>query len=94
MAESGAVSWMFEQKGLIEISAENLDEDEMMMSGTSMATPHVSGALAQFLSVKQEFIGCPDKVKQILMDTCTDLDRERYFQGAGLIDVLSMIQAV
>lgn len=70
------------------------DEDEIMMSGTSMATPHVSGALAQFLSVKQEFIGCPDKVKQILMDTCTDLGRDRYFQGAGLIDVLRMIQAV
>lgn len=32
MAESGAVSWMFEQKGLIEISRENLDEDEVMMT--------------------------------------------------------------
>jgi YebC/PmpR family DNA-binding regulatory protein len=32
MAESGAVSWMFEQKGLIEISAEGLDEDEVMMT--------------------------------------------------------------
>lgn len=31
MAESGSVSWMFEQKGLIEISKENLDEDEVMM---------------------------------------------------------------
>jgi subtilisin family serine protease len=68
--------------------------DTVELSGTSMATPHVSAAIAQFLSVKQEFIGCPDKVKEILMSTCTDLGRDRYFQGAGLIDVLRMIQAV
>ena len=68
--------------------------DAVELSGTSMATPHVSAAIAQFLSVKQEFIGCPDKVKEILMSTCTDLGRDRYFQGAGLIDVLRMIQAV
>lgn len=68
--------------------------DTVELSGTSMATPHVSAAIAQFLSVKQEFIGCPDKVKEILMSTCTDLGRDRNFQGAGLIDVLRMIQAV
>jgi len=67
---------------------------EVLLSGTSMATPHVSAAIAQFLSVKQEFIGRPDKVKEILMSTCTDLGRDRCFQGAGLIDVLRMIQAV
>ena len=70
------------------------EHDEVLLSGTSMATPHVSAAIAQFLSVKQEFIGYPDKVKKILMSTCTDLGRDRYFQGAGLIDVLRMIQAV
>ncbi|MDO9576585.1 MAG: YebC/PmpR family DNA-binding transcriptional regulator [Candidatus Cloacimonadales bacterium] len=32
MSEGGAVSWMFEQKGLIEINRENLDEDEVMMT--------------------------------------------------------------
>jgi len=69
-------------------------EEEVELSGTSMATPHVSGAIAQFLSVKREFLGCPDDVKKILMDTCTDIGRDRYFQGAGLIDVLRMIQAV
>lgn len=68
--------------------------DRMLGSGTSMATSHVSAAIAQFLSVKQEFIGHPKKVKEILMSTCTDLGRDRYFQGAGLIDVLRMIQAV
>jgi YebC/PmpR family DNA-binding regulatory protein len=32
MAESGAVSWMFEQKGLIIIPKDEIDEDEMMMA--------------------------------------------------------------
>jgi serine protease AprX len=67
---------------------------EATLSGTSMATPHVSAAVAQFLSVKPDFVGHPDEVKKILMQTCTDLGRERYFQGAGLIDVLRMIEAV
>jgi subtilisin family serine protease len=69
-------------------------DDEVELSGTSMATPHVSGAIAQFLSVKKEFIGQARETKQVLMNTCTDLKRDRYFQGAGLIDVLRMIQAV
>ncbi|MCK5616689.1 S8 family peptidase [Candidatus Pacearchaeota archaeon] len=67
---------------------------KVSMSGTSMATPHVSGAIAQFLSVNPEFIGRSDDVKSILMRTCTDLGRDRYFQGSGFIDVLRMIQAV
>ncbi len=32
LAESGSVSWMFEQKGLIEIQKGDLDEDEVMMA--------------------------------------------------------------
>lgn len=32
LAESGSVSWMFEQKGLIEIQKSDLDEDEVMMA--------------------------------------------------------------
>jgi len=68
--------------------------NEVALSGTSMATPHVSAAVAQFLSIKPDFVGRPDEVKKILMQTCTDLGRERYFQGAGLIDVLRMIESV
>ena len=33
-------------------------------SGTSMAAPHVSGAIAAFLSIRSEFIGEAEKVKQ------------------------------
>jgi len=70
------------------------ESDTATLSGTSMATPHVSAAIAQFLSVNPGFIGQPDKVKKILMDTCTDLGRDRCFQGAGMVDVLRMIESV
>ncbi len=63
-------------------------------SGTSMAAPHVSGAIAAFLSVRTEFVGKPEQVKQIFLSTCTDLQRDRYFQGAGLVDLMRAIQAV
>lgn len=63
-------------------------------SGTSMAAPHVSGVIAAFLSVRQEFIGKPEAVKQIFLSTATDLKRDRYFQGHGLIDLMRAIQSV
>jgi subtilisin family serine protease len=63
-------------------------------SGTSMAAPHVSGLLAAFLSVRREFQGRPDQVKRILIDTCTDLGRDRYHQGHGMPNLMQMLLAV
>ncbi|MFN7931001.1 MAG: S8 family peptidase [Blastocatellia bacterium] len=63
-------------------------------SGTSMAAPHVSGVIAAFLSVRREFIGRPETVKEIFLSTATDLKRERYFQGHGLVDLMRAIQSV
>ncbi len=62
--------------------------------GTSMAAPHVSGAAALLLARHREFIGDPDRVKKVLCDTATDLGRERYFQGNGMLDVLRALQHV
>jgi serine protease AprX len=63
-------------------------------SGTSMAAPHVSGVIAAFLSIRREFIGRPEQVKQIFLSTATDLKREATFQGNGLVDVMRAIQSV
>lgn len=63
-------------------------------SGTSMAAPHVSGVVAAFLSARPEFIGRPRQVKRLLMDSATDLGRERYAQGAGLVDLMRMLANV
>ena len=63
-------------------------------SGTSMAAPHVSGAIAAFLSIRREFRGQPEKVKEIFVSSATDLKRESYMQGNGLVDLMRAIQSV
>lgn len=77
-----------------DLKAKSSDAEYVEDSGTSMAAPHVSGAIAAFLSIRQEFIGRPDEVKQIFLSTATDLKREKYFQGHGLIDLIRAIQSV
>jgi len=62
--------------------------------GTSMAAPHVSGAAVLLMARHRELLGDPVRVKQILCGTATDLGRERYFQGAGMVDVLRALQSV
>jgi subtilisin family serine protease len=63
-------------------------------SGTSMAAPHVSGVIASFLSIRREYIGNPEKVKELFLSTATDLGRNCYFQGRGLVDLMRAIQSV
>lgn len=63
-------------------------------SGTSMAAPHVSGAIAAFLSVHKEYRGQPEMVKEIFVKTATDLKRDRSFQGAGMVDLLRAVTSV
>ncbi len=63
-------------------------------TGTSMAAPHVSGAVAAFLSVRTEFIGQPERVKTLFLANAIDLGREPAFQGNGLLDLMKVLQAV
>ncbi len=62
--------------------------------GTSQAAPHVSGAAALMMARHSELIGRPQRLKEILCSTATDLGRERYFQGAGMLDILRALQKV
>ena len=63
-------------------------------SGTSMAAPHVSGAIAAFLSVRTEFRGEARMVKDIFLKSAMDLGREKSFQGAGLVDLMKALMSV
>jgi serine protease AprX len=63
-------------------------------SGTSIAAPHVSGVIAAFLSIRREFIGKPETVRELFLSSATDLKRDRHFQGHGLVDLMRAIQSV
>ena len=63
-------------------------------SGTSQATPHVSGVIAGLLSVRGEFVGQPLAIKKLLMENTIDLGRDSAAQGRGLVDMLRTIQAI
>ncbi|MEO8284604.1 MAG: S8 family peptidase [Pseudarthrobacter sp.] len=76
--------------------AQNEEKDCQYLedSGTSMAAPHVSGVIAAFLSVRREYIGKSEEVKNIFLASATDLKRDPHFQGHGLVDLMRAIQSV
>jgi serine protease AprX len=64
------------------------------LDGTSMASPHVSGAAAMLMARYSELVGQPRRIKQVLCQSATDLGRERTFQGHGMLDVLRAFQSI
>ena len=66
---------------------------EVIASGTSQAAAHVSGVASRLLARFPELIGQPERVKQILMSSASDLGRLPDFQGSGLVDALRAMQA-
>jgi len=63
--------------------------DYVMLSGTSMATPHVSGVAALLKQLNPDLT--PEEVKNILISTAKDLGYNVYEQGGGRVDVEAAI---
>jgi serine protease AprX len=58
------------------------------MTGTSIAAAYLSGVIAALMSARRELIGQPFRVKQLLLATAEDLNRDRYLQGHGLVNLM------
>lgn len=54
-----------------------------LLSGTSMAAPHVSGVVALLLSIRPTYT--PEEIRAILRSTTHEVDSDR-FTGAGRVD--------
>ena len=66
-----------------------LDNNYAIMSGTSMATPIVSGAIALLLEKNPELT--PNQIKLKLKNSTVDLNYSRNQQGWGLIDIKKFV---
>ncbi len=66
-----------------------LDNEHITISGTSMATPHVSGAAALIKQAHPYW--SPEEVKNSLKGTAVDLNEATTIQGDGKIDVFEVI---
>ena len=51
-------------------------------------------AAAMLMARNPEFVGRAAEIKAILCESCTDLGRERSFQGAGMLDILRAMQRI
>jgi len=66
-----------------------LDDSHVAISGTSMATPHVAGAVA--LLKQKNPLWTPEEIKASLKGTAVDLGYEVNEQGYGEVDVLETV---
>ena len=66
------------------------DDQHLAISGTSMATPHVGGALLLIRQAHPELN--PEEIKYLIKTTTSDLGSEYDAQGAGLINVIGAVR--
>ena len=67
----------------------NKDDKHFALSGTSMSTPHVSGAAAILIQKNPSWTSF--EIKEALKNTATDLGLDINTQGAGFLDVLRAV---
>ena len=67
-----------------------IDSAHMRISGTSMASPHIAGAVALIRQMYPSY--SPDQVKYFLKDTARDLGMEKKDQGTGEVNVKNAIR--
>lgn len=73
----------------MDINSTFLNQSYQVNSGTSMATPHVAGAVALLLEKRPDFT--PEMVKGALMGTAESNSYLPWDQGSGVIDVYDAI---
>jgi serine protease AprX len=66
-----------------------MEEPYTEMSGTSMATPMVSGGIALLLEKEPKLT--PNEIKKKLMNTAISLKENRYAQGKGQISLKNFL---
>lgn len=72
------------------ICAAWLNNAHVAISGTSMATPHVAGAVALLKQKNTDW--SPEEIKNSLKYTAIDLNLPPIFQGSGRINISAVIQ--
>jgi len=73
----------------VAINSTSIDGGYMVLSGTSMAAPFVSGAVALLLQKDPSLT--PEQVRAILMRTASDIGSHVFEQGAGFINITNAL---
>ena len=74
-------------------SARANTRDLIEMSGTSMATPHVSGVVALILQENPDLKDKPERIKELLQATAKDdPSQPEIWEGAGIVDAYAAVK--